>query len=662
VGWFDRLGAWGLALLPGVLVVYLGFNAGGYFPGTPALVAVVLLLVLVARILAAERPFAGFSLPLGACAGALALYAIWSLFSTNWSDSTWRGLVEFDRALLYLVALVIFGSIPRDAERIRWMARGLALGLLVVCVTGLITRVLPDLWPIAPNLGISRLSYPVTYWNTLGLMASLGTILCFHFACSRSEPPLVRVIGAAAVPILVTTLYFTLSRGAILAGAIGLLAYLPLARPRALISGIVATVPPSVVAVLVSYDADRLTSEHPTTAAAVSQGEHVALVVLACVGAALLLRVLLLALDAQMDRLRPPRHIRQPLLAAAGTAALIAAIGLTAALNVPGYVSDQYDRFVQGGQASTTGSSRARLTDPGNNGRIDQWDVATDDGYEQSKFAGEGAGTFEQVWARNRPEKVSFLFVRDAHSLYVETLSDLGLAGFVFLAASLLMILYGFAARLGGRNRSLYAALLAAGLTWGLHAGVDWDWEMPAATLWFFALGGAALAAPRSGAWVNSSPPLLARAAICAALILVAIVPMRVAISQRKLDQAVQTFLQQGNCPAVLQHVDGAIDALDSRPDTYRLAGYCQARLGRMEQAIRSMAKAVDRDPDNWAYRYAMAVVRGAAGIDPRPAAREALSMDPLEPATQDLVLRFDTPDRRTWMSEGRALLSAPLF
>jgi len=75
VAQIERLAGWGVLFLPGALVVFLGFNAGGYFPGTPALVAVFLLLCLSARILAAERPFEGFTPALGVCAGALCLYA-----------------------------------------------------------------------------------------------------------------------------------------------------------------------------------------------------------------------------------------------------------------------------------------------------------------------------------------------------------------------------------------------------------------------------------------------------------------------------------------------------------------------------------------------------------------------------------------------------------
>jgi hypothetical protein len=225
-----------------------------------------------------------------------------------------------------------------------------------------------------------------------------------------------------------------------------------------------------------------------------------------------------------------------------------------------------------------------------------------------------------------------------------------------------LSILYGFAARLRGPHRTLYGALFAAGIAWALHAGVDWDWEMPGVTLWFFAIGGAALAAPARQVRVRHSPNPLERAGIAVGLLLVAVIPALVAISQGKMTQAVQTFTRHGDCPAVIRQADDAISVLGTRPDAYRLKGYCQARLGRTGQAISSMRQAVDRDPDNWEFRYSLAVAQASAGVDPRPAARKALRLDPLEFATQDLISRFRGADRRAWRKQARFLLRAPLF
>jgi hypothetical protein len=66
-------------------------------------------------------------------------------------------------------------------------------------VAGLITHVLPYVWHSAPSVSNERLSYPVTYWNALGLLAALGIVLAFHLTCSLAERRLVRILAAGAV-------------------------------------------------------------------------------------------------------------------------------------------------------------------------------------------------------------------------------------------------------------------------------------------------------------------------------------------------------------------------------------------------------------------------------------------------------------------------------
>jgi hypothetical protein len=75
--------------------------------------------------------------------------------------------------------------------------------------------------------------------------------------------------------------------------------------------------------------------------------------------------------------------------------------------------------------------------------------------------------------------------VRDAHSLYLETLAELGIVGFL----AVLALFGGVAACV--RDQAAIGAGLAA---WAVHAGVDWDWEMPALTLVAVLLAGAAIA------------------------------------------------------------------------------------------------------------------------------------------------------------------------
>ena len=129
--------------------------------------------------------------------------------------------------------------------------------------------------------------------------------------------------------------------------------------------------------------------------------------------------------------------------------------------------------------------------------------------------------TVTQAWGREGNDRLT---------------ASVGLVLFVLgMLGSLLAILVTFARGIRGRGRYLYAALFAAGLAWALRAGVDWDWEMPAVTLWLFAAGGAALAKHEreQGAERHPSPPL--RASLSLACVALAALPAALAVSQNRI-------------------------------------------------------------------------------------------------------------------------------
>ena len=98
--------------------------------------------------------------------------------------------------------------------------------------------------------------------------------------------------------------------------------------------------------------------------------------------------------------------------------------------------------------------------------------------------AGSGAGTFAQVYRAQRPQGP---VTRNAHSLYLETLDELGVVGLVLLLATLAVP--AVAGVMCGRA----AAPAVAGYTvFLLHAGIDWDWTMPAVTVAALALAASA--------------------------------------------------------------------------------------------------------------------------------------------------------------------------
>jgi O-antigen ligase len=632
-----------LALLPGLLVVYFGFNGGGYFPGADAFVAVVLALVLAMRLWFASEPLAGFGPLAAVCGSLLLLYGVWTAVSSAWSDAPGRALVETDRVLLYLLALLLFATVIRETDRMRLMVRGLAAGAVFVCVIGLITRVAPDVWPIAPDLQQGRLSYPLTYWNAFGLLAAIGLVLCLHLTSSEHEPRVVRILGASAMPVLGAALFFTFSRGAMLVAVLGLVAYALLGRPRGLIGGLLAGGPTTALAIVSAYGANLLASDNPTTDAAASQGHDVALTVVLCALGAAVIRFACLPLDSALARLHLPERQRRWVPAAAWAlgAALVAVVFFAA--RGPDRVSDNYDRFVNGNAVVQTGDLRARLGDPGNNRRIDQWKVAMK-GYREDRFRGLGAGTYEHQWNLRRPATFAIL---DAHSLYAEVLSELGLMGLVLLVAALALILVALARGIWrARDRYVYAALLAAMLAWLVRAGLDWDWEMPAVTIWLFCAGGAALAMSSRSRRRPLRPGPLPRLLLALACLAVALVPAAVAVSQHRIEEA-EAALERGDCAKARSEAQSAVDLIDFRPEPRQVLAYCAARGGDLAKALSEAREAVRLDPDDWHYRYDVALVLTASGRDGTAEARTVARLNPRDPVASGAPATLGGADAR---------------
>jgi O-antigen ligase len=631
-------------LLAPAALVYLSFNAGGYFPSAPGFVTIVFAQALVLRTTLAARPFEGFSRALAIPLAGLVLYAAFQLASALWSHATARTLDSYDRTLLYVLAFALFGSLRCSRARIAWLVQALVAGLAAVCLIGLLSRVLPHAWPTASSFFADRLNYPLTYWNAEGMVAAIVLILGFHLSADRGGHWSVRVCSAALLPGVAATLLLTFSRGAMGAAVIGLLAYCLLTRFNTLPAALLAIAPPTAVALRSAWNATALATNHPTGPTAISQGRHVAAVVGACMLAAGLLRAALLLADrpiAQLALVRvpPPRAIR----VGAGVGVAIVAVGLALALGAGGFTHREYDKFVDGTAAPHTAQTRERLSDPANNGRLPLWEAAVRI-YETQKLRGTGAGTYQQYYFRYRSEAQ---YVTDAHSLYLQSLAELGLVGFVLILLVVLGILGGLAARIRGPNRALYAALFAVALAWAVHQAFDWDWQMPAVTLGVFILAGLALARPRDGRTGLSGLPA-GRTLVALGWLVLAVAPLLVSTSYARLRSSGQA-LKQGDCVSAKRDALSSLSLSAKRPQAYAIIGVCDLEQGFAQAAVPAMTEAATLEPESWEQHYWLAVAQAAAGIDPHAAIRRAHELDPLESGVKHAVRKLSSNSPRAW-------------
>jgi O-antigen ligase len=137
-----------------------------------------------------------------------------------------------------------------------------------------------------------------------------------------------------------------------------------------------------------------------------------------------------------------------------------------------------------GGANPSFGATTARLGSIRSN-RYEYWRVAVSE-LGRHPLIGAGSGAFRVAWLRHRTIEDPAL---NAHSLYIETAAELGLVGLALLAA-FVAGLVGAARRALRSQPALVAGSLAALSVYALHAGIDWDWQMPAATLPALALAG----------------------------------------------------------------------------------------------------------------------------------------------------------------------------
>jgi tetratricopeptide (TPR) repeat protein len=246
------------------------------------------------------------------------------------------------------------------------------------------------------------------------------------------------------------------------------------------------------------------------------------------------------------------------------------------------------------------------------------WRVALAQAAE-APLHGTGAGTFERAWLRDRPVPV---LARDAHGLYVETAGELGLVGLVLLLALLAVPLAAAAGARGDRFAAAGAAAYAAFL---VHAGVDWQWELPAVTVAGISCGLVpVLAARRRGALVLAGRP---RAAAVAATVVLGLLAFAALVAQSALAEG-EEALRAGRPEAAERLARRAESLFRWSSEPPRLEGEARAAAGRPADAGESFRRALARDrsdPELW-----RALARVAEGEERRRALERAALLDPL--------------------------------
>jgi hypothetical protein len=451
----------------------LSFISGGFFEA-PRLWAGLIVWVAVAVLAATghvQLPPRGPGLV--ALLG-LAGLAAWTTASIAWSPLRDPALADAERVWMYAGYLLLASALLRGATA-RLVEPALAAGTLIVGGYAAATRLLPTLIPSEHSASAgARLDQPLTYWNALGAVMAVGIVLLLRIASDDTRPRALRTAALAAVPVNGLVLYLTFSRGSLAAMAVGVITLLVLERNRRATAIAVAGLACAGMAAALASAFPAVDSLAGDAAKQRNEGLIVlAGLVVACGLAALAEHAIT---RGAADRLRSLRS----LAAAALALAALAAGAVFAVSREPAPPPSSV------GELPTT---RARLGTLRTN-RYDYWKVALH-GFEDKPFSGVGAHGFQQLWLQRRPIRES---AQDAHSLYIETAAELGIVGVALLLAFLGGVIACLRRLLKEPSgRVLAIGWSAASACWLVHAGVDWDWEMPAVSLLFLAIAGAAI-------------------------------------------------------------------------------------------------------------------------------------------------------------------------
>jgi hypothetical protein len=607
--------AWLLAFS---VVLVLGADSGGYWPTSWGWTALVLSLAgALALVLRAD-------LRLGALELAMPLvllgFVAWGVLSELWSPSLTQPVLQGQRTLVYVAGVLAALLLTRSRAGAPTLLAGVWCAVALVCGYSLLTRLVPDRLGYVDTLATYRLSQPLGYWNALGIFAAIGTLLALGFA-ARGRHPAVRAFAAASIVPLVSTLYFTFSRGAWIALGLGLLATLALDRRRLqLVSVLLAVAPWPAIAVWRASGSEALTHMGTGLAAAAHAGHRFLLVelllALAAAGSALVVTAL-------ERRLRPPRPLR---LAYASAILLVVAAALAAGVvrfGSPETVARHlYRNFVGPGVTLENGNLNQRLFNLSGGQRIPQWKVAWRE-YEAHPWLGSGSGTYERYWNQLRPADWK---VRNAHSLYLETLAELGPVGLALLVVALSLPLA--AARRARRHSFFAAAATGAYVAFLAHAAVDWDWQIPAVTLAAFFCGAGLLVCTREAKERLAGPgrarwrtPILVLMIALAGWAFVGLRGSRAIAASESAATKLHWTRSAAEARTATRWA-----AWSSYP--WQLLGEAQFQQGKLEAARKSFRKALAKDGGDWSIWLDLAVA--SKGEHRRRALAQARRLNPL--------------------------------
>jgi hypothetical protein len=543
--------------------------------------------------------------------GLLAAFALWTLISMSWADGG-RAFAQFNQVSLYVavlaLAIVLGRLVPATA-----IVSGVALAISAIACVALVSRFFPSTFGVEPSTILptvnSRLSFPLGYWNGLGIEIALAYPLLLSIMASR-RTRLASALAAVPLPILGAVMYLTSSRGAFLAAVIAVAAYLLLTPNRwpALAATALAGAAGAVsVASLVHRTA--LLGGDMTNPVAIHQGHRAALLIAAACVVTALVWLGLVELGRRVDT--PPRRAGW---AVAGLIVLGVVLAIALSHPIARFDTFKSPGFATGG--SSTSYVNTHLLSSSGSGRWQFWAAASSE-FRAHPLNGGGAGSWEAWWLQH--DTLGSFFTQYAHSLYLESLAELGIVGLLLIGGFVVVAAVGAVRAALVLRSGEVAAIAAGGIAFFAAAAYDWVWQLAGIAVVGIGLLGVALGAlpsTRPGEWGRFGVvrPLLALLAVAA------IVPQLVVLAAGiHIQNSKEAFDARDGSRAKSEALAAkAIEPWDA--ETWLQLALVERFRGEYKQAGKSIRAAIRRAPRNYniwlaaatidAYRGDVALVR----------------------------------------------------
>ncbi len=616
--------------IPFLLVLYLALKGGGYSQIIRGEIGLAVWWLVLLGALVGLLPVARIGTLGWLGLGVLLAFAAWTGFGIGWSESSERSVAELARVITYVGTFALALSVQgRDGLRRTVISVGIALA--AVGVLAVASRLHPSWFPVNETAAAlastkGRLDYPVNYWNGLAALMAIGIPLLLCIA-AESRLLLVRAFATALLPVMALAAFFTFSRGGAIEIALALVALIVLyprrltVLPTATLAGV-----GSALLIAAANQRDELIDGHTGHVAANQGDEMVAVVLIVCVGVGLLAGALGLA---SRYGIGPRFSVSRS--ATIATASIFVVLGLIVSIGaaVPGEISDRWQDF-KNPRVETTGSSRFQSSS--GNGRYQLWQAALD-ANASDPLIGIGPGTYEFWWARNGDLSG---FVRDAHSLYLETLGELGIIGFVLILLVVLGLvaigaLRSFTTSL--RARPWMAAATAGCVAFAAAAAFDWVWELAVVPIAFLLLAAGVLGerGPANEPSTESRRRTLMPRLVLGVLAVLALIGVAIPLAAASSVRASQDDVNNGDLAAALSAANraAAVEPYASTPSLQQ-ALVLELR-GDLDAAAVAARAATREEPTNWRTWLVLSRIE-AYRDDPRAsldAYREAKSLNP---------------------------------